>query len=428
VNLNRRQTLLALGASAFSSAVRAGENQIVLRPGNVSASINGRNINMLGYNGSLPGPEIRIRQNDILTARLENTLDEGTILHWHGIRLPNAMDGVNVVTQDAIIPQDSFTYRFAVPDAGTFWYHAHYLSLEQVARGLFGPLIVEEPNPPDVDQDITVQLFDVLLDGSGNFDPEFYQADYATAGRIGNKMMAFSSSSLTRTGERLRIRIINPAVDRIFKIQIQGLSGMIVALDGMPLATPRIAGEMILAPGQRIDVIGDVEVDVNIWETTASNPILLTRLAVSGARAKRSVEVQALPANPLPRPGIPTTEFDLVMQGGAAGTSHGGYGTWALNDVSGLPRSPVLTARRGDTIALLLRNETAFPHGIHLHGHHFWETDSNGEPSVLRDTTLVAAGETREILCVLDNPGSWLIHCHMLSHQEDGMATWIHVR
>jgi len=195
----------------------------------------------------------------------------------------------------------------------------------------------------------------------------------------------------------------------------------------MPLATPRPLSEMTLAPGQRIDLIGDVDADVRVIETSTADTTLLTRLDAVGSRAKRRAAVEPLPQNPLPRPSGAATEIDLVMQGGAGGASHGGYSTWAFNNVSGLPRTPLVSVERGQTVAIQLRNETAFPHGIHLHGHHFWETDHRGEPMVLRDTTLVEAGETRKILCVLDNPGSWLLHCHMLSHQEDGMATWIQV-
>lgn len=427
MNFDRRQVLIAMGCTALASPLRAERSQLVLRPGKVTLPVNGQRIEMLGFNGSVPGPEIRMRQGDMLTARLDNTLQEGTMLHWHGIRLPNAMDGVNVLTQDAIIPGGKFDYRFRAPDAGTFWYHSHYLSLEQVSRGLFGPLIVEELDAPDVDQDITIQLFDFLSDATGGFDPEYYTSHYATAGRIGDVMMAFSSSSITRTGERLRLRIINPSVDRIFRVQIEGLDGVIVALDGMPLEQTIPLGELTLAPGQRVDVIGDVKSDVMFFEQSESEPNLLSRIVSTGFQGQRSSEIQSLPENGLPRPGKVNHQIDLVMQGGARAPSHGGFGTWAFNDVSGLPREPIVSARRGDTVLIRLRNETAFPHGIHLHGHHFWETTANGVATTLRDTTVVDPGEERIILCVLDNPGAWLIHCHMLSHQEDGMASWVFV-
>ena len=425
MNINRRQLLIGLSAAALPQPILAAESSVILRPTRVGLSVNGRMIEMLGFNNSVPGPEIRLPQNDTLSARLENTLEEGTTIHWHGIRLPNTMDGVNVLTQDAVIPGGSFDYRFAVPDAGTFWYHSHYLSLDQVSRGMFGPLIVEERNPPDVDQDITIQLLDILTDAEGNFDRAFHPAHYTTEGRLGDVMTAFSSSSRTRVGERLRLRLINPSVDRVFKIALQGLSGVVVALDGMPLAEPQLLSELVLAPGQRVDVIGDVEADVHVLEQSASEPLLLTKISPSGSREKRDAAIAPLPPNRLPQPGRITQSVDLVMQGGAGGKPHGGFGSWAFNDVSGLPRQPIISAGRGETALVRLRNDTAFPHGIHLHGHHFWETDESQAPTVLRDTTLVEAGETRELLCVLDNPGAWLIHCHMLSHQEDGMATWL---
>ena len=425
--MNRRQMLIGLSAAALPQPIRADGSRVILRPTKVDTVVEGRLIEMIGFNNSVPGPEIRVGQNETLSARLENTLEEGTMIHWHGIRLPNAMDGVNVLTQDAVIPGGSFDYRFAVPDAGTFWYHSHYLSLDQVSRGMFGPLIVEELDPPEVDRDITIQLFDILTDTEGNFDRTFYPSHYTTEGRLGDVMMAFSSSSQTRVGERLRLRVINPSVDRVFKITLQGMSGVVVALDGMPLVAPQLLGDMVLAPGQRVDVIGDVDADVLVLESSSVEPLLLTKISATGSRDKRNAAITSLPPNQLPQPGRITQSVGLVMQGGAGGKPHGGFGSWAFNDVSGLPRAPLLSAQRGETILMQLRNDTAFPHGIHLHGHHFWETDERRAPTVLRDTTLVEAGETKEILCVFDNPGAWLIHCHMLSHQEDGMATWLQV-
>lgn len=427
MKINRRQTLFGLGAVSLPLRVAAAETNFLLRPTPVELAVGERTVELLGYNGSVPGVQIRLRQGDTLSASLENTLEEGTMIHWHGIRVPNPMDGVNVLTQDAVIPGGRFHYRFPVPDAGTYWYHSHYLELDQVGRGMFGPLIIEEQNPPDVDQDITIQLFDMLTDSDGNFDRAFHSAHYATAGRLGNIKMAFSSSSQTRVGERLRLRFINPSVDRVFQIALQGLAGMVVALDGMPLAYPVQLKNLVLSPGQRVDVIGDVKESVQIFEQSESRPVLLNLIDASGFRSRRKTGIEALPPNRLPSPGDINQEVDLVMQGGAGGKPHGGFGRWAFNDVSGLPRRPLLSVKRGDTVRIRLVNDTAFQHGVHLHGHHFWETDESQNPTVLRDTTLVGAWTTREILCVLDNPGPWLIHCHMLSHQADGMATWLRV-
>ena len=106
---------------------------------------------MLGFNGSMPGPELRVRRGERVNIEVENGLDEGTAVHWHGIRLENQMDGVPMLTQELIEPSDTKTYSFIPPDEGTYWYHSHYISHEQVARGMMGPLIVEDETPPDVD-------------------------------------------------------------------------------------------------------------------------------------------------------------------------------------------------------------------------------------------------------------------------------------
>jgi FtsP/CotA-like multicopper oxidase with cupredoxin domain len=262
---------------------------------------------MMGFNGSVPGPPIRVRRDDKVVIRLENALEDGTILHLHGIRLPNAMDGVNVLTQDAIEPGGSFEYRFDVPDAGTFWYHSHYSSLEQVSQGLFGPLIVEEPYPPDVDQDVTIVLFDALSDGEGDFDREYYRSHYRTAGRIGDVLRAFGSSSSVLVGQRLRFRFINVSVDRVFRIHVQGVEGAVVALDGMPLAHLHPLEDIKLAPGQRSDVIGDVLDDVLISEVADRTPVALKTLAATGTVTRRSSEIQPLPPNNLPAPSCKTT-------------------------------------------------------------------------------------------------------------------------
>lgn len=423
--LSRRTMLLSLGAAAMPIPSLAGVRALTLRPGPAALQVGGKQVEMLGFNGSCPGPEIRLPQNDTLRVRIDNGLQDGTLVHWHGIRLPNRMDGVNVLTQDVIIPGEAFDYAFPVPDAGTYWYHSHYLSYEQVARGLLGPLIVEERTPPDVDRDVTAMLFDILLDNAGQFDEEFPREDFATLGRMGNVKTAFLSAESVRLGDRVRLRIINPVPDRIFTLEVTGLSGRCVAFDGMPLASPLPIETLVLAPGQRVDIIGDVVGEVDLRDAHSGEG--LARLPIQGTREKRIEPVGPLPANPVPRPGKVAQTVDLVMQGGAGGGTHGGFGTWAFNDVSGLPQAPLLSARRGETVRLRLRNETPFPHGIHLHGHHFWETDAAGDATYLRDTSLVAAGDTAEVLCVFDNPGAWMIHCHMLSHQADGMATWVRV-
>lgn len=425
MKVNRRQALSLLAACMATPAL--GASRITLRPEKVVTQVAGRRLPMLGFNGGVPGPQLRFRQGDTAQIRLDNTLDDGALVHWHGLRVPNRMDGVNVLTQDVVIPGESFDYLFDVPDAGTFWYHSHYLSYEQVSRGLFGAFIVEERNPPAVDQDMTVQLFDLLLDADGQHDDSFDPARFATEGRLGNIKTAILSRNSVQQGDRLRLRIINPSVDRIYRLSVTGLEGQIVALDGMPLEAPQALGPMMLAPGQRCDVIADVTGPVTLRDTYDGADDVLGQLTVTGTRSPSDTPIPALPPNRTARPGTPDHTTKLVLRGGAGAPAHRGTGTWALNDVSGLPRRPLIAAKRNQTVRIDIENRTGFPHVMHLHGHHFHELDASGNLGPLRDSTLLAVGETRAITAVLDNPGAWMLHCHMLSHQADGMATWISV-
>ena len=128
------------------------------------ALIDGGKLRVWAYNGSVPGPELRIRLGETLRVRFTNRLPQPTTIHWHGVRVPNAMDGVPYVTQPPVEPGGSFTYEFTPKDAGTFWFHPHVRSSEQVERGLYGVLVVEDRAPPPYTRDVVWVLDDWLLD------------------------------------------------------------------------------------------------------------------------------------------------------------------------------------------------------------------------------------------------------------------------
>lgn len=384
---------------------------------------------VLGFNGRVPGPELRVRQGAPLTVRLENTLDQGAAVHWHGVRLENAMDGVPGLTQPLVAPGAQFDYTFAPPDAGTYWYHSHYLSHDQVARGLMGPLIVEETQPVDVDHDITVILADWKFDPDGQLVEDFgNRHDVAHAGRIGNYAKAFLPDLTLVQGQRIRLRLINAAVDRIFPLILKGVEGKIVALDGMPLTAPRSVDVPTLAPAQRMDILADVTGPLEFELQHRDGTYPLGSLPTEGVTAARAAQIPALPPVELPQPARSEARtLSMTIAGGAMGAAHGGTGIWAFNDVSGMQDAPFARINRGETVQIDLINETRWPHGIHLHGHHFFEVAEDGTLGDFRDTTLLMGGAQRRILCVFDNPGKWMLHCHMLTHQFGGMKTWVEV-
>jgi FtsP/CotA-like multicopper oxidase with cupredoxin domain len=383
---------------------------------------------LLGFNGSVPGPTLRVKQTETFSIRLRNDLTEGTAVHWHGVRLRNDMDGVPMLTQDIVDPGATFDYRFSAPDAGTFWYHSHYLSHEQVARGLMGPFIVEESETPDVDHDIVAMLADWRFDQTGTLADDYGNMhDVAHAGRLGNYAKAFLPEVVLQKGQRIRLRLINASVDRVMPLELRGLDGKIVSLDGMPLATPRDMAGLLLAPAQRADVIADVSDKVEILLVSNADTFALGSLAIDGQVSQRSAPIAPLPLNKVSVPDTASQNLTLNMQGGAMARGHSGDNIWAFNDKSDLQPDPFGTFSRGETVRITLVNNTAFAHGIHLHGHHFYELAEDGSLGDLRDTTLVQAGAKRDILCVFDNPGRWMLHCHMLSHSVGGMKTWVQV-
>ncbi len=440
--------VLARPALAAPEALTARKATVQLAPEGYPAT------EVWSYDGTIPGPLIRVPQGGRVTRQLVNDLDVPTSIHWHGIRIDNAMDGVVGLTQDPAAPGATFDYDFAVPDAGTYWYHAHKNSMEQVARGLSGVLIVDEATPPDVDRDEVLMLDDWLLDPeTGLFaEPFAHPMMMSHGGRTGNLIGVngqYAYAMQAETGERLRLRLINAANARIFGLKLEGMTGWTVALDGMPLDAPEeVSGEIVLAPAQRVDLIVDVttsdgpagllmSLDGDSWEA-------LVEIAVTGARTPRDTVPAPLPANP--NTALPdlsnARRFDMVMEGGAmAGMDGATYQGeqldfraliekgqfWAVSGQAGLSDTPFAALKRGEVARITLTNRTAFPHAMHLHGMHFREVRADGTMGPLRDTILSVPDAPLDIAFTADNPGKWLMHCHMLAHAASGMNTWIEV-
>ena len=410
------------------------------------------------YNGQVPGPLIRLGQGDRLAVDFRNELTEGSAIHWHGLRIENAMDGVVGMTQESVLPGDSFRYEFTVPDAGTYWYHAHQRSSEQVGRGLYGVLVVDEPEPPDVDRDVVLVLDDWRLDETGHIHPSFGNLhDITHEGRVGNWLTVNGRGSETipvETGDRLRLRLVNPANSLVMTLTLPPWQAWAVALDGMPLSDPwPVRSELVLSPGQRMDVIMDVPAEPGADATLDFRdrglviPLVGFAPADRPGKSPRGEPPRALPPNPVrPAAAVPDASTPLVMRGGAMGDlDRADYQgemldiralarlgmVWAQNGVIDSPEEPLLSAPLGSTQEIVFENRTAWFHGMHLHGHHFevpgTMSGTAGSGAVLRDTVLIPPRERLAVKFLADNPGDWLLHCHMLEHQAGGMVTWIRV-
>jgi FtsP/CotA-like multicopper oxidase with cupredoxin domain len=215
------------------------------------------------YDGTVPGPELRVRQGDPLRLVVNNKLGEDTTVHWHGIRLPNAMDGVPGLTQPPILPGESFTYDFTPPDAGTFWYHPHADTLQQIGRGLAGALIVQEREPIAVDRDLLWFIEDWRLDDDRRIAPGFgNRMEAGMSGRIGNTVTInghVPERVSVKAGERVRLRVINAALARIVGFRFEGHRPVVIAYDGQPCDPHTLdGGRLVLGPAMRADLIIDM--------------------------------------------------------------------------------------------------------------------------------------------------------------------------
>jgi FtsP/CotA-like multicopper oxidase with cupredoxin domain len=405
------------------------------------------------YNSAEPGPVLRVRQGASFRAMVDNRLTEDTTVHWHGIRLPNAMDGVPDITQRAIRSGDRFEYAFTPPDAGTFLYHSHDNSLVQMSRGLVGPLIVEETNPPVVDRELLWTIQDWRLTQNAQIAPGFdNRMEAAMDGRIGNTVTINGSVAApvqVRASERIRLRLINAATARIMALRFDGHRPVIVALDGQPCDPHEPAeGRILLGPAMRADVMLDMQgepghsyrVVDDFYDRLSYTLVRLVYDSASPLRAHPSETPLRLPRNPLPRPDLATAiTHEVRLQGGMMGgmgmMGMGGRATWAMNGQSmtgdgSASMPPLFQIVSGRSCILDIRNETAWWHPMHLHGHSFQVLNRNGQAvphDQWGDTVLVRPREHVQVAFVPDNPGDWMLHCHVMDHQVGGMMTMIRV-
>ena len=210
------------------------------------------------YNSTVPGPEIRVRKGDMLRITFTNNLPQESTLHFHGIRVPNDMDGVPFVTQDPVQPGDSFVYTFTPKDAGTFWFHPHENTSEQLDRGLYGTIIVEDMYTGRYSQDVVWVVDDWLLEETYQINPHFVtQHDLTHDGRWGNVITVNSlteESVSVRPGERIRLRFVNVSNGRVYALHFGGLPALGIAVDGMYVKEVFDADGFVLSPGNRLDV------------------------------------------------------------------------------------------------------------------------------------------------------------------------------
>ncbi len=474
MTLNRRDFLKGSAAAAGMVALPAGlaraaspVREFPLHAGHLEQVLTkgGPKTDFWGFNGRVPGPELRFAKGDQVHIAVSNELvGIDTAVHWHGLRVPNAMDGVPFVTQYPIKPGEVFHYQFETRDSGTFWYHPHQMSFEQVPRGMYGPLIVEEEKPIEVDREVVWVLSDVRLGGNGRQVEDFGRIlDIANDGRLGNmvllngKQAGDDSVLAVRSGERVRLRLINASSARIFRLQLPDHVINVVALDGQAIK-PRVADTVDLGPGMRVDAVVDFMAKpgsehkvLDVDRRNRGHVARVSYLDYDPIREKPLGAPMQVQANELPEPDVAKAiDHYIVFQGGMRGAPVIGMIdgkptniqeimekdklAWTMNFTAqhehALMHEPLLYLRKGDHVVLRLINETDFAHPMHLHGHFFRVVGIDGRPQVdqhWRDTVLMGPRQSVDLAFVADNLGEWMFHCHILDHAAGGMMGTIAV-
>lgn len=397
---------------------------------------------MWTYNGHLPGPRIEAHVGDTVRVRFTNSLPESTTIHWHGIRVPAAMDGVAAM-QTPVQPGGTFTYEFVVPDAGTFWYHPHIRSDEQVERGLYGAFVVRGDDEPATTSDRVVVLDDVLVDDQFQLSP--FAVDQAMTGRQGNLILVNGRAhpiAPVAPGGLHRFRFVNASNARYFKLELPGKTLVQIGTDGGLLEAPREHQTLLLVPGERADVVistAHTSSGSLTWKTlryerghgTGDAPdATLFDLRFAGGMVHVT---PTLPATLGAVPALPMAEVTRMlmlaetdgtgMTGGDAG--HGGHGGGAgdggpVFSINGkvFPDGEKFAGQLGAVEAWTIHNMSEMDHPFHLHGFRF-QVDGD---RAWRDTINVPAMTMTTFRVRLeDHPGTWMFHCHILEHAERGM-------
>ncbi|MBJ6126047.1 multicopper oxidase family protein [Microvirga splendida] len=390
------------------------------------------------FNGSL-APALRIRQGVELQLRLRNETALPLSLHFHGVRGPNAMDGVGGLTQEPVVPGQSYDYRFTPPDAGTFLIGARVLggSAEPQERGLSGLLIVEEANPPEVERDLALLIDDWRLNDDGSLAPFEQPAEAAPAGRLGNWLSLNGQPTPQRIeappGGRLRLRLANACNARAMRLRLDGLKAYVIAADGQPTSTfEPLRASLPFAPGTRYDLLVDLALEAGVTGALTAmvgDGLPLLEITTVGEKRPALPAVTPLPANTKLPQTIKlqnATRKDVVLKGDPKAPN----APWTINGAAGQPTgAPLVKVKRGTPVVLALTNQTAFMQPLHLHGHAFrllHALDDGWEPYWL-DTVQVPENKTIRIAFVADNPGKWLLASTVLERFDAGLWTWIEV-
>jgi FtsP/CotA-like multicopper oxidase with cupredoxin domain len=390
----------------------------------------GVTISGYGYNGQVPGPVIEAVQGVPLEIAFTNSLSEPTLIHWHGLQIPAAMDGTQA-TQRPVAPGETFIYRFTPPDAGTFWYHPHQNETEQLEKGLYGALIVRGAGEPVVDREQILVFDDVDADKQGRL-AKFGGFRQRHDGREGDIRLISGKAEPELTiaaGQVERWRIINASSARYVRLSLQGYRFRIIGTDGGLIEEPVEVTEVLLPPADRVDVlVGPFEEG----ETLAIESLRYLRSTMKMRGTERFGTLKVEAAKPS-RASIPR-RLRTIEPLAAAGATPNRTVKFSVGMslrrgldflVNGEMHHHDQPVKVGELQVWDVVNASLMDHPFHLHGFFFQVLSINGKAPAFRSWEDVVNLPPRSTVRIAwmpeDRPGSWMYHCHILEHHEAGM-------
>ena len=451
----------------------------------VKKNVGGKEYRMLAYNGSIPGPLIKIAQGTEVTINFKNGTDMNTLLHSHGIRMDNAFDG-SQTSQKEMKPGEVFSYKLKFPDAGIYWYHPHVREDYEQELGLYGNYLVVPGNADywsPVNREVALFLDDILIE-DGRIALSKQEADHTLMGRFGNVMLINGETDYSlsaKKGEVIRFYVTNSANTRPFNFAITGAKMKLVGADGGAYEKDEWADSVTLGPSERavVEVLFDTAGTFAIQNKTPDKTYTLGSINVSvdSVDVSYASEFNQLRAHGETSASIaplrqyfdkaPDKQIKLTIDmGGNMMSMMGGHmmpdGTmmgssmmspeggvewedenemmnqmsdadsvkWKVVDQATRKENMDIdwTFKRGEPVKIRIFNDPnsmhPMQHPMHFHGQRFLVLERNGVKEtnlVWKDTVFIPSGETVDILLDTSNPGTWMAHCHIAEHLESGM-------
>ena len=387
-----------------------------------------------GSAGTVPGPLLDVREGDHVVVHFKNELPEETTIHWHGIRVPPMSDGTPAA-QMPVPAGGSFDYEFDASDAGTFWYHPHMRGDVQIERGLYGMVVVRGGAAIDVAADRAFVLDDVKLEATGQLSEATDQLDMML-GRQGNVLLVNGKRNATlrvTAGTRERWRFVNSANGRYFNLALAGHSFLVISWDGGLLPKPYMADRLLVAPGERYEVL--VTLDGNVGEKRAlqtlhydrghdipdPGPLDLMQLELA---SKAMSSPAALPTTWGREVTLPVEASTPVRELLLSEKEEGLPEPQFFINNERFPQITPATGKQDDVVIWSVKNDAEMDHPFHLHGMFFRVLDVDGvAPEHLgwKDTVNIPQKKTLRFAVRYGLPGRWMYHCHILEHAERGM-------